>query len=93
MDSLELRRIRFDPTYVYTLLLDMVDLNFDDFFALCIRFDLTYVYTLLLDMVDLNFDDFFALFSFSTLHCVHYSSTVKYASVCAVHDVFATTLK
>ena len=33
-DSLELRRIRSDLIYVYKLLFGMVDLNFDDFFAL-----------------------------------------------------------
>jgi len=32
--SLELRRILFDLIYVYKLLFGMVDLNFDDFFAL-----------------------------------------------------------
>ena len=32
-----------------------------------------------------------AMFYFNyTLHCVHYSNTVKYASVYAVHDVFVT---
>jgi len=29
-----MRRIRFDLIYVYKLLFGMVDLNFDDFFAL-----------------------------------------------------------
>ena len=32
--NFQLRRIRFDLTYVYKLLFGMVDLNFDDFFAL-----------------------------------------------------------
>ena len=29
-------------------------------------------------------------FLLATVHCVHYSSTVKYASVYADHDVFVT---